>query len=563
MMIDVGRLNGGDASAVAASGKGSLEGKGATNGGLFQNLLLLFGKEAAPVDPLASADGETQSLPGDADTEMVAAEPDGQADGAPRAGGGAQSLLSLLSRRLAARDGETQRITEREEGEPAQVSSGAKDAAATPDAPDAPAVVTIATPVDRSALAAAVAFAPAALAPTTPSPDKPTTDDVPPAPRQRAASPTAALAMAEEDAAVPAGATDSDALPAARVAFNGPTAAASTHVDTTAAATTLEAAQEPVLIPVTVVGRETHFAPLAASAPRQQRAATSATGPVSADDSTLPPEDADASSIEVSRVTDRPEAKLRGDGRKIGDAIPPTAVADAEPPTLTVLDAESNDPAPRPTRSASHTAHEPATAEVATGVAATTASNANTATPAPAVGGGLSPASLNSLTAAIATTAGDMTAVVASADTAAPVRVFTVRLDLPDQGAVHVRMALTDTSLSIRLVADDDETARRLRHDRDGLAEALRHGGYDTSITAIDSRRAEAADGPRPASQTGQGSGTASGNPGEAGSGTRQQSAGGQQRSAPQDGFPNAGVSSEGRQDETSARDPRSGSLYV
>jgi hypothetical protein len=78
-----------------------------------------------------------------------------------------------------------------------------------------------------------------------------------------------------------------------------------------------------------------------------------------------------------------------------------------------------------------------------------------------------------------------------------PVRVITLRLDLPDHGALNLRLSLADRGLTVRVVAEREETAHHLRHDQQALVEMLRHADYDTTITAIEVRRTESLDGGR------------------------------------------------------------------
>jgi hypothetical protein len=68
-----------------------------------------------------------------------------------------------------------------------------------------------------------------------------------------------------------------------------------------------------------------------------------------------------------------------------------------------------------------------------------------------------------------------------------------IRLDLPEHGALHVRMTLAGGALSLRFRADRDETAHRLRHDRDELSAILTRAGYSTDVLTIQSRPADSA----------------------------------------------------------------------
>lgn len=118
--------------------------------------------------------------------------------------------------------------------------------------------------------------------------------------------------------------------------------------------------------------------------------------------------------------------------------------------------------------------------------------------PQPAGTGGLPAATLGSVVSEIVTTAkrnegATPLAAPRSVDLPAggAVRVMTLRLDLPDHGSVHVRMALRGDAMSLNLSADRAETAKRLDHDRDRIERALQAGGYDADIRAVDVRRAE------------------------------------------------------------------------
>jgi hypothetical protein len=126
-------------------------------------------------------------------------------------------------------------------------------------------------------------------------------------------------------------------------------------------------------------------------------------------------------------------------------------------------------------------------------------SGATAATPTD--GGGLPSSALHRLAGAIVDTAAGApsapvagSATVASAPVAAagPVKVLTVRLDLAESGALDVRMVADGGTLTIHVRTEKDETARRLHNDRDELASLLSGAGYDATIATIESRRTDA-----------------------------------------------------------------------
>jgi hypothetical protein len=95
--------------------------------------------------------------------------------------------------------------------------------------------------------------------------------------------------------------------------------------------------------------------------------------------------------------------------------------------------------------------------------------------------------------------AGAPAATVGIADHAAgsaPTRALTIRIDLQDHGAVHVRLALNGSALSLRMRADREDIAEQLRQDHLKLSDTLSAAGYDTEIVAIEGRRNDVAPPP-------------------------------------------------------------------
>jgi hypothetical protein len=123
-------------------------------------------------------------------------------------------------------------------------------------------------------------------------------------------------------------------------------------------------------------------------------------------------------------------------------------------------------------------------------------------------GGGLPAGALQTVASAIGDAAGPAPAKGVTpltppveAATPGPVRDVALKLEVPDHGALNVRMSLNGRALTIRLSAERDETAHRLRHDRDALSHLLRQAGYDANIVAIEGRRSAVAQPQHPATQ--------------------------------------------------------------
>ncbi len=142
-----------------------------------------------------------------------------------------------------------------------------------------------------------------------------------------------------------------------------------------------------------------------------------------------------------------------------------------------------------PDAAASSPARAPATQQHAVRTAPAAGAPAGT-------GGGLPAAALQTLASAIGDAAGPAPAKVVTPSTPSlelakpgPVRDVALKLEIPDHGALSVRMSLNGRALTVRLNAERDETAHRLRHDRDALSHLLRQAGYDPNIVSIEGRR--------------------------------------------------------------------------
>ena len=125
-----------------------------------------------------------------------------------------------------------------------------------------------------------------------------------------------------------------------------------------------------------------------------------------------------------------------------------------------------------------------------------------------------------------------------------------IRLDLAEHGALHVRMTLAGSALSLRLRADREETVHRLRHDHDELSAILTRAGYSADVLTIQSRPAEGASLSQSMQSGGQQAATGDG----AAHGQREQRQSQQQTS---------GSPKQNPDDHAPRRDRPSGGLYV
>ncbi len=71
---------------------------------------------------------------------------------------------------------------------------------------------------------------------------------------------------------------------------------------------------------------------------------------------------------------------------------------------------------------------------------------------------------------------------------ATPVRALTVRLDVPDFGAVTVRLRLGGDALSLRISTETEEAGDRLRHHREALSRYLHDLGCEVDVTMVAAR---------------------------------------------------------------------------
>ncbi len=352
--------------------------------------------------------------------------------------------------------------------------------------PDAEPPVQVAAPLPPPANTVAGAPPPVATAHQDHPPEaKPASSDRKPTPRD------AAHPLMQSAAPAPA----RDALPAE------PETAATVGIATA----TPDSAT--LVVEATVVGRETHLQPLAprartapaADAPPSYRIVappaeagedvTPTTGPAGKDAASDGP--ADRAPRQAPPAPNVPANPAPNTASPRDNALPRTAHAPAHVTQASDGRAREADIAPQPT------------------------SNAVTSAPvagsvAPVSGEGLPSRALEAIASAVATVASAPPPAAPQAGDAA--RVITVRLDLPDHGAVEVRIRMADTAIAIRVVADREDTARRIRHQRDELTDALRQAGHDATVTSVESRRVEAPDAARQQqASTAPGGGNASG----------------------------------------------------
>jgi hypothetical protein len=138
----------------------------------------------------------------------------------------------------------------------------------------------------------------------------------------------------------------------------------------------------------------------------------------------------------------------------------------------------------------------------------------------------------------------------------ARVEAVEVRLDLPEHGALLVRMTLVGSALSLRLRADREETVHRLRHDRDELSAILTRAGYTTDVLTIQSRPA---DGAAPSQSMPSGGSQAGGQQAATGDGAAAQG----QREQRQSHQQPPGAREQNFDEHAPHRDRSSGGLYV
>lgn len=140
---------------------------------------------------------------------------------------------------------------------------------------------------------------------------------------------------------------------------------------------------------------------------------------------------------------------------------------------------------------------------------------------------------------------------VASGDV---VRVLTVKLDPPEYGAVHVRLRIRGNALSVQLRATDEATIRRLDRARRDLSATLGAAGYDADISVHPGLASDAAVTAAVLDRMPQGFGGGMGS-----------TAGGSPQSAPR-GRDNAQIhldNSDKKLDEPKDPNGRGGALYV
>ncbi|MFD2251545.1 chemotaxis protein MotD [Pseudochelatococcus lubricantis] len=116
-----------------------------------------------------------------------------------------------------------------------------------------------------------------------------------------------------------------------------------------------------------------------------------------------------------------------------------------------------------------------------------------------------------------------------------PVRILRLQLQPEELGLVTARLRIVGGALELRLTAERQQSVEILRRDSEGLLEALRRAGYKPEIAAIDFARPQPAGQTLPASQpTAQTAGQAHGQAGyEAGAGLTGGDGGAERRQAP------------------------------
>lgn len=298
------------------------------------------------------------------------------------------------------------------------------------------------------------------------------------------------------------------------------------------AAGTSEAAQAAQPMRITILSRETHFAPIR-TLPLNGASASdtaSATGAAATDGTTAPTFDlrsgapdgaarllaANASGTPATRAAiagssprstiASPASTVAADGETEANGVapltPPTVSRDTWRADARQAGRTASSAAPAgPTRSAATqatagsdvTQERVADAGIAraeaedaplTGIAAIGGSS-QPAAPAPAL------ATLRQIGAAIAAEAGTMGASSSVAEPTAnliagPVRLLDIQLSPDDLGTVNVRMRLSNNGLEIRLRASNAETAKMLERDQSALLDLLAASGITAdSITIV------------------------------------------------------------------------------
>ncbi|WP_332119783.1 flagellar hook-length control protein FliK [Azorhizobium caulinodans] len=278
---------------------------------------------------------------------------------------------------------------------------------------------------------------------------------------------------------------------------------------------------------VSVLSRETHFAPIrtlamnGGSAPTDAAATSAAAAPLGADTTVTKPETRAAAGLRGLRperlaVQDTPGAAPLSGKTVIADAgedatttgSTQATVADAAR-TGTRQDSRSGnsgkDDRNQPdTQRLTETTAEAARSDVKQGQTSNVSEAAHgTAETAPLTGtAGIAPTNaiatpnlpaLQQIGAAIAAeaTSMDQGAGIASADSstaqvlAGPVRILQIQLKPDELGTVNVRMRLSGGTLEIQLRASNPETARMLERDRDALTDLLKASGISADTISI------------------------------------------------------------------------------
>ncbi len=278
---------------------------------------------------------------------------------------------------------------------------------------------------------------------------------------------------------------------------------------------------------VSVLSRETHFAPIrtlamnGGSAPTDAAATSAAAAPLGADTTVAKLETRAAAGLRGLRperlaVQDTPGAAPLSGKTVIADAgedatttgSTQATVADAAR-TGTRQDSRSgnsgkDDPNQPDTQRLTETTAEAARSDVKQGQTSNVSEAAHgTAETAPLTGtAGIAPTNaiatpnlpaLQQIGAAIAAeaTSMDQGAGIASADSstaqvlAGPVRILQIQLKPDELGTVNVRMRLSGGTLEIQLRASNPETARMLERDRDALTDLLKASGISADTISI------------------------------------------------------------------------------
>ncbi len=334
---------------------------------------------------------------------------------------------------------------------------------------------------------------------------------------------------------------------------------------------------------ITVVARETHFAPTkreakaaaldpatkASSNDRQTtmpgRAMTSSSGPGPSEGARTP----DSTAAVVAR--EAPAGQVKSDA---DSSTPPNPVAVDARISANNDRGDHHDARRDASDRAPETPHMASVGANGAGASANVAASSGSTS--------LPPQTLHHVADAIvseaASVASQPTVVPGDGGGSGPLRVLSLRLDPPEYGSVSVHMRLTGNDLSLRFSAGREETAHLLREDQDKLIGLLRASGYDVHVTAIDQRsdavaaasahaapahltHAGAADATQaPAGQGG--SGPFGGGAGGAGADGRQQSSQHQPGPRSREDTANSYPDSDRRHAPTTDDRP-SGSLYV